>query len=88
MLIAGLFLVGLAACGGGSSSAGDIETWLIEVGNDFPDEAKCVAEEMKDYSVSDFENSFDGNDLDEEFERKLDAVYEMCDAALGITTEE
>lgn len=73
-------------CGGGDN-ADSIEKWLVEVGNDFPDAAKCVAAEMKDYAVSDFEASFDG-DFDEAFETKLDAAYEKCDAALGITTEE
>ena len=71
---------------GTAADAGDIETWLIEVGNDFPQAAKCVAEEMDDYSVADFEKSFDG-ELNEPFETELDAAYEMCDAKFGINTD-
>jgi hypothetical protein len=89
VLVAGLLLV--VGCGGGGGGGGDsssdIETWLIEVGNDFPDEAKCVADEMQAYTVSDFEASMAGTASDA-FEQELDAVYEKCDAALGITTEE
>lgn len=76
--------------GGGSSGAGtngDIEKWLIEVGNDFPESARCVATEMAQYSVADFEASFRG-EASEAFEIELDAVYEMCDALFGITSEE
>lgn len=79
----------LTSCGGGgSASAGDIETWLIEVGNDFPEAAGCVAEAMQDeYSVSDFEKSYAG-EINEQFEAELDVVYARCDAQFGITSEE
>jgi hypothetical protein len=65
----------------------DIEKWLIEVGNDFPDQAKCVAGEMSEYSVDDFEQSFSG-ETSEPFDTELDAAYEKCDALLGITSDE
>ena len=76
-----------AAAGASSEAKASIEVWLIEVGNDFPDAAKCVAGEMSEYSVDDFEKSFAG-EVNEPFESELDAAYEKCDAALGITSEE
>lgn len=66
---------------------GDIERWLVEVGNDFPDQAKCVAGEMSEYSVEDFEQSFSGEES-EPFDSELDAAYDKCDAQLGITSDE
>ena len=83
-LVAVLMLFG--ACGG-TDNAGDIEKWLVDVGNDSPESAKCVAEEMKEYSVSDFEKSMRG-EASESFENKLDDVYDTCDASLGISETE
>ena len=75
VLTAAAFLLG--ACGGGDD-AGDIESFLIETGNDSAEAAACVADAMDDeFSLSDFEAAFRGEN-NENFDVKLEVAYTLC----------
>ena len=85
VLAAAAFLLG--ACGGGDS-AGDIESFLVETGNESPDAAACVADSMEEeFSLSDFEAAFRGEN-NEDFDVKLEAAYTLCDGGLGPSSDE
>lgn len=77
--------MGLSACSDDVDEAERalVVDWLVEH-DESPDEAECLADELSDYRIADFDALAavsNDDDFDTEFKADVDAAVEACSAA-------